>query len=493
KLEVTTAGAGLKGGAPVVALRNNGPVTMVKNQTGIHIQQARFAGPITAVNVTGDVTLKPAAALNLNVAANADLALLSQIERDVSSSGDVSLSASVKGPPASPLVDGRVQLSNAAFQKTEWPSGVSNANGVILLTGNSARIQSLNAESGGGKISVTGGVTRSGSRFTFNLQTRANNVMVLTQAGVSAVANANVKLTGTNESSLLSGNVTVLSVGFQTHTDIGSILTQTAAPMVTPSAPKGFMAGMKLDIAIRMAVGATFRSSYTENLEAQAGLTLRGTAANAGMLGRVTITQGTLVFFGTKYTINEGSVTFFNPSKIEPVLNVNLGTTVQGVNVILTVTGPVQNMNFSYHSDPPLQFSEIIGLLAAGKTPTSDPVLLANQPQTPSQSFTQMGESALVSTVIANPVAGQLQRVFGVTSLKISPSFVSGSELPQARLTLQQRISQDITFTYVTDLNTADPQIVRVEWAISPQWSAVATRDVNGLVGVDFFYKHSFR
>lgn len=493
KVEVSTAGAALNGGGATVAVRNDGPIAISANQSGVHVERARFTGPATAADVTGDVQLKPAVALNLKVNANADLALLSKFSQGINSAGDIVLSASVKGAPRAPTVDGRLELSNAAFQKTDWPNGISNAKGVILLTGTSARIQSLTAESGGGQIAITGGVTRSGTEFNFNLAARANRVMVLTQSGASATANANVKLTGTSAASLLSGTANVLNVGFQTHTDIGSILTQTAAPMVTPTAPKGILAGMKLDIAVRMGTGASFVSSYTENVEAQADLNLRGTLANPGILGRVTITQGNLIFFGTKYTVNEGSLTFYNPSKIEPILNMNLETAVQGVDVILTVTGPVQNMNFSYHSDPPLQFSEIIALLAGGKTPTSDPVLLANQPSTPQQSIAQMGESALVSTVIANPVAGQLQRVFGVTSLKISPSFISGSAIPEARLTLQQRISSDITFTYVTNLNTVDPQVIRVEWALNPQWSAVLTRDINGIVGVDFFYKHRFR
>jgi len=34
---------------------------------------------------------------------------------------------------------------------------------------------------------------------------------------------------------------------------------------------------------------------------------------------------------------------------------------------------------------------------------------------------------------------------------------------------------------------------VRVEWTISPKFSAVATRDINGIFGVDFFYKRQFR
>jgi translocation and assembly module TamB len=80
-----------------------------------------------------------------------------------------------------------------------------------------------------------------------------------------------------------------------------------------------------------------------------------------------------------------------------------------------------------------------------------------------------------------------------VTQLKIDPTFTSGSELPQARLTVQQQISSDLTFTYVTNVTRSDPQIVRVEWAIDDNWSALATRQENGMIGVDLFYKRRFQ
>jgi translocation and assembly module TamB len=132
-------------------------------------------------------------------------------------------------------------------------------------------------------------------------------------------------------------------------------------------------------------------------------------------------------------------------------------------------------------------------LLASGKTPTSDPTILANQPSQPQQSFTQMGETALVSKAIADPVASRLERVFGVSQLKIDPTFTSGSDLPQARVTLQQQIASNLTFTYVTALQDANYQIVRIEWAINPRWSAVANRDENGYFSINMLYKKQFR
>jgi translocation and assembly module TamB len=100
-----------------------------------------------------------------------------------------------------------------------------------------------------------------------------------------------------------------------------------------------------------------------------------------------------------------------------------------------------------------------------------------------------MGESALVGKAIADPVASQLQRVFGVSQLKVDPAFTSGSELPTAQLTLQQQIASNLTFTYITPLNSSNTQIIRVEWALNPQWSAVALRDQNGIFSVNFVYK----
>jgi translocation and assembly module TamB len=166
---------------------------------------------------------------------------------------------------------------------------------------------------------------------------------------------------------------------------------------------------------------------------------------------------------------------------------------VKGVNVTLGVTGPVDDMKLNYRSDPPLRFDEIVALLATGKVPTSDPTIAAHQPATPDQSLTQMGESALVSQAVAAPLASRIQRVFGVNQLKIDPTFTSGSSLPQARVTLQQQVSPTIVFTYTTDLTQTTSQIIKVEWAFTPRFSAVATRDENGIVSLDFFLKKQFQ
>ena len=100
--------------------------------------------------------------------------------------------------------------------------------------------------------------------------------------------------------------------------------------------------------------------------------------------------------------------------------------------VTLSVTGPMERMKLSYHSDPPMQFSDIVSLLATGKLSTTDPVLAARQPVAPQQSWEQAGASAVLGQAVANPVSGRLQRLFGVTKLKIDPQLTGASNTPQA-------------------------------------------------------------
>jgi translocation and assembly module TamB len=103
-----------------------------------------------------------------------------------------------------------------------------------------------------------------------------------------------------------------------------------------------------------------------------------------------------------------------------------------------------------------------------------------------------MGASALLGQAIASPVAGRLQRFFGVSKLRIDPTLPGVENNPQARLTLEQQVTPDITFTYITNVTTTNPQVVRVEWAVSKQWSVVALRDETGTFGLDFFFKKRF-
>jgi translocation and assembly module TamB len=134
-----------------------------------------------------------------------------------------------------------------------------------------------------------------------------------------------------------------------------------------------------------------------------------------------------------------------------------------------------------------------VGLLTTGRTPASVQGLSGPQTQY-SQEMGQAGPGTLLGQAIASPIAGRLQRFFGVSHLKIDPQLTgmtTGNTV--ARITLEQQISSNLSFTSVTDVSRAQAQVLRVEWDLTRIWAAVAIREENGMFGIDFLYKKQFK
>ncbi|MBV9759264.1 MAG: translocation/assembly module TamB domain-containing protein [Acidobacteriaceae bacterium] len=485
-------------GAPTgraVDIHNEGPVQIALDHDVMRVEQFHLRGPSgTAVNASGTVDIRNTAApYRLNVDGNADLGILQDMDRDFASSGSVALGAQIHGTFAQPLVNGRIELRNANVNYTDSPNGLENGNGVILLNGTSASIQTLTGQSGGGKISMTGFVGYSGKTLAFNLRAAAERVRTR-YSGISLTSNATLDLTGNLNRSRLGGTVSIQRIAYAPTSDAGSILSSFAStpPSDTSSTASPLMTGMRLDIHISTSPNLQVVTTYANRLDILTNLTVRGTAANPGVIGRVVVTDGELVFFGNTYTVNTGAINFYNPNSIQPVLNFSLETLAQGVDVTLGVTGPMDNLQLNYRSDPPLSFEQIVQLLATNTTP-SDPNIAAQQPPAPQQSFTQMGESAVLGQAVADPLASRVQRVFGLSQFKIDPSVSGSNGQPSARVTLQQKIANNITFTYITDVTETNSEIVRVQWDLTPRFSAVGLRDFNGNVSIEFFYKFNVR
>ena len=232
------------------------------------------------------------------------------------------------------------------------PNGISNATGTVMFTKERATIQDFTGETGGGKIDLSGFVSYGGGPLVFRLRARVQQVRVRYPEGVSTVADANLNLTGTTDSGVL------LQAGHRAshrrqsairlQLDSGQIFRAGADAVPRP----GLLGGMRFDVQIQTAPDIQLESSLTENLQVEANLRLRGTASNPALLGRINITQGQITFFGTKYTLSQGTISFYNPVKIEPIINIDLETRARGIEVTLTISGPLNKWSIDFAERP---------------------------------------------------------------------------------------------------------------------------------------------
>jgi translocation and assembly module TamB len=214
---------------------------------------------------------------------------------------------------------------------------------------------------------------------------------------------------------------------------------------------------------------------------------VRGTAARPAIVGRVNIAEGDIFFNGTKYRLERGDITFSNPLTIEPVVNLDMSARVQDYDVTIGLHGQAvggKGLSMTYRSDPPLDNSDIIALLAFGRTRTQALTAGGGGPAT-STNDTANTSNAILGEALNSALTDRVQRIFGASRVKIDPQFIGAENNPSARVTIEQQISNDITFTYATSLTQSSETVIQVEYNIDKNVSIVAVRDQNGVLGFD--------
>jgi len=191
----------------------------------------------------------------------------------------------------------------------------------------------------------------------------------------------------------------------------------------------------------------------------------------------VNLNGGDLILMGNRYILQGGTVDFINPSRTDPVLNVSVNTTIQQYNIQMRLWGPADHMHTNYSSDPALPPSDIINLVAFGKTSEAQ----ANNP-TPAGS---LGAESLIASQVSSQVTNRLEKFAGISQLSIDPVLGGNGQSPGAKIAIQQRVTSKIYVTFATDVSQTQSQTVRLEYQASPRFSVSATRNQNGGFGVD--------
>lgn len=483
-----------KGAAGELAVTNAGPMQFEIDKHGIQVRNARLLARETSVTVAGLYSFNSRTPWDMSVNGTMNLAVLNTFEKDLTAAGTARLTANVRGSADRPSVSGRMMVENGSLYLKGMPNGLENANGSFFFERDRATVETFTATTGGGQFTMSGFVGFGSGEMSYRLQASATKVRVRYPEGVSTTLDADLSLTGSSHANLLSGTATIQRSGFSAQGDLGSYIAGSANPIPVPSTQSEFLRNLQFDVRVRAAPDAAFQTDYTQDIQMEADLRLRGSPAKPVVLGNVRVNQGEVNFFGNRYTISRGEIVFFNTVTIQPSINLDLETRIRGVTVYINISGPLSRLNVNYRSEPPLQSSEILALLTVGRQPTatSGNVPTTSVATSAAQPLGDAGNTLLGGALSAS-VSSRVERFFGASRIKIDPNSTGVENIPQARLTVEQSLSRDITLTYSTNLSRTSQQIIRMEWNFSREWSAVAVRDENGRFGVDFLFRKRFK
>jgi translocation and assembly module TamB len=220
-------------------------------------------------------------------------------------------------------------------------------------------------------------------------------------------------------------------------------------------------------------------------LSGDADLRLRGSLAHPSVLGRAEILEGDATFNGTKFRLERGDITFVNPVSIEPQVNLQATTHVRNYDLEVTVAGTPERLTVNYRSEPPLPKSDIVALLALGRTGEQSAQLQQQPGPTP---FTDEASAMIINQAINSTVNSRLQKLFGASRIKIDPQGLTTETNPTARgpqVTIEQQFANNVSLTYSTNVSQSSQQIIQGEYYFTRSVSVVGTRDQNGVVSFD--------
>jgi translocation and assembly module TamB len=389
----------------------------------------------------------------------------------------------VIGTVSDPLPQGTIQIKNGAATYAGLPSGLSEMNGTLTFTQDRIHIEQLTARSGGGNLDLKGDVTNHNRQFNFNLTAVGKDVRLRYPPGVSSTANAELHWVGTKSASMISGDVMVNKLSVTPGFDFGSYLEKTRqTASITPA--NSPLYNVKLDIAVQTAPELQMKTAVAR-LSGDADLRLRGSLAHPSVLGRADILEGDATFNGIKFRLERGDITFANPVAIEPQVNLQATTHVRNYDLDVTVTGTPDRLSVNYRSEPPLPKSDIIALLALGRTSEESEQL---QQQSGQSLFTDEATNLIINEAINQAMGNRMQKLFGVSRVRIDPQGLTTETNPTARgpqVTIEQQFANNLSLTYSTNVSQSSQQIIEGEYYINRNMSIVGTRDQNGVVSFD--------
>jgi TamB, inner membrane protein subunit of TAM complex len=486
-------------------LRNDGPI-LVSLEGGVaRVERLRVVGEATTLELFGELDVT-SERMRIRALGDANLGILQGIFRDVRSSGAAEVQAELGGSFHNPVLIGSALISDGRFRSLGLPHSIEAVNGRVEFDKGGVRLDGLSGRMGGGEVRFGGRIgVEKGRIDTYAVTASGRDMRVRYPEGFRSLVDVDLTLSGDAKDPLLSGTVKVKDAVWTKSFDtegagiFGLAAAETSAP--PPAADNAFP--LRLDLRVD-APSSLRLDTPTARLRSSAELTVRGTYGKPALLGRADIERGEVLLEGNRYVVTRGAVEFANPSKIEPVFDVEAETRArvpgQTYRVTFRASGTRDRFTWDFASDPPLATVDILALLFGDLRDPRDAELSALRLRDRTEEELLV---ARATRLLANPLSSEVGKVvrktFGVDTVQITPSLGDLSTLqsarlnPTARLTIGKRISERLFLTYAQPLTSSRPeQLLLVEFTQNDRLAWIVSRNEDETFALDVRVRHIF-
>jgi translocation and assembly module TamB len=241
----------------------------------------------------------------------------------------------------------------------------------------------------------------------------------------------------------------------------------------------------KLNIKINGSKDITIDNNFAKT-ELEVDLLLRGTVSSPILFGRIETDKGSVFFRNNDFEIIRASADFVDPEEMNPYLDINAETSIQGYSIRVALEGQIPNLDLSLVSDPPLDETDILGLLTHGEVGSELGGLEAGIGTAEATSF-MTGEYQDV-------IEERLTRLTGLDRFEVEPYASGRTRKIGPRVSVSKRLIEDKLYvTYTSSVGVAEEDDVKLEYRLNRNVSLIGENDETGSLGADIKFRFEFK
>lgn len=462
-------------------IANREPVVVDLSPRGLAVRSLYLgeAGTGLEAYATGSIGFAAPRPLDLRVQSTISASWAKLFLPGLDLGGEMDVLASVKGTVADPELTGQAVLHDARVIVPSLATSFEGLEGTVRFDRDRLVLDGLTGRVGGGTVRATGQLVLPGAgrTLTYRFEMSAEGVSLRYPSGWVSRGDAALALVGSGSSRQVQGLVRLNRALYVEDLQVDPLQLllrglQRQRVEVVPT--DDLFARTQLNLSIQ-GPGALRVSNNVADLHGDIELTVVGTVATPVVFGSVQLESGgTLQYSDNKYQVDRGSLTFANPNRIDPLIDLALKTEVQSYTITLNLSGTLERLNAKFSSNADLADIDIISLLAGGPRPE----LGAPPPPVQSEAAGQAAASQFLAGQAASAVSSRVGRLFGLDRFRVDTQTLTQAGQPTSGvvITAGKRLSKNIFVTYVSNPSSPRLDVRQIEWQVARNLTVLLTQ-----------------
>lgn len=439
--------------------------------------------------VQGSIGLAEGAPLDLRTQGSFATDWVELFAPDVEMDGTFDLLATVGGTLEQPELNGQGELRQGHLIVPGFPQSFEDLHAVVLFYPDQVVLDRLESGVGGGSLRAFGRVGLYGpGGLDYRMQATLQEVTLRYPEGFWFESDAALTLVSTPEGRQVRGTVTLDRAFYVQDLETGLLQILRSAlrsERLEVAEVDEIAASTQLALSVHAPGTVRVRNNLAD-LEGMADLTVRGTLARPVVFGTVEFEQGgTLIYEDNRFEVERARLTFADPARIEPVVDLLATTEVRQYDVTLDLSGKIDNLQVRVASDPPLSDLDVFSLLATGQAPGT-----GLGTATTGTDENRFSPGSFLAGQAAAAVTERVGTLFGFDRLRITPP-ESGTGSGTA-VTVGKRLSKNVVVTYTERSATNEEKLLRVEWQVDQNLTLVLSSGTQNTFRVDARWERRF-